>query len=99
MPQQQLYLDLINIQNTPYSASELRLIIEQRVPCGPFFVTARDEGNHAQLSGLGAYIKRATDTCYIEVVEEQGSCHGLMSRLFPGRRVREGTCTATSPAR
>jgi hypothetical protein len=86
---QQYYLDCLpNIQNTPYSAYQLRAIIEQRAPCGSFGVIQREPGTSSQTLGSGFYIKRADAACYIEVVSEQGTCQGLIASLFPNRPVR-----------
>lgn len=95
--QQHFFLDLVNIQNIPYMTSELQAIIEQRTPCGSFSITAQEAGNSAQILGSGTYIKRAAGDCYIEVVTEEGTCQGLMSRLFPERPVRVAAYTAIFP--
>ena len=98
MLERQYSIDLMNTQGTLYSGNELRLIIEQRVPCGTFSITAFDRQEHAEPSGRGLYIKQAIDPRSIEVVEEQGTCQDLLSQLFPGYLVHEGICAAASPA-
>jgi hypothetical protein len=88
-PQQEYYIDsLPNIQDTPFSAGQLRAVIEQRTPCGSFGVIQREPGACAQTRGSGRYIKRADAARSIAVVSEQGTCLGLMAALFPERAVR-----------
>ena len=88
MTQQEYYTDCLpNIQNTPYSACQLRAVIEQRAPCGSFAVIQREPGASTQTLGSGFYIKRADAACSIAVVFEQGTCQGLMVALFPDRAV------------
>jgi hypothetical protein len=96
MSQRQYFINLMNTQRIPYSVNELRLIIEQRVPCGTFSITACDGEEHAEPSSRGVYIKQATDPRSIKVVVEQGTCQGLMLQLIPEHLVYEGACAATS---
>lgn len=98
MLERQYSIDLMNTQGTLYSVNELRQIIEQRVPFGTFTIRACDGQEHAEPSGCGLYIKQATAPRTIEVIEEQGTCQGLMSQLFPEHLVHEGTCMVASPA-
>jgi hypothetical protein len=87
--QQDYYIDCLpNIQDTPFSAGQLRAVIEQRTPCGSFGVIQREPGASTQTRGSGHYIKRADAARSIAVVSEQGTCLGLMAALFPERAVR-----------
>ena len=90
--EQEYYLDCLylrTIQDTPYTASQLRTIIEERVPCGPFGVIQRELGLSSKGTlGSGSYIKSAKDTCSLAIVTEQGACLGLMASLFPDRPVQ-----------
>ena len=94
MTQQEYYIDCLpNIQNTPYSACQLRAVIEQRAPCGSFGVIQREPGAATQTLGSGFYIKRADAARSIAVVSELGTCQGLMAALFPDRAVRADTAS------
>jgi hypothetical protein len=95
--QHNYYLTLPNIQGIPYSAQELRAIVEQRMPCGTFSITARDAGDPSQLLGSGTYTKLAAVDCYIQIVKEEGICRGLMAVLFPERPLRAVTSPRGEP--
>ena len=82
------YIDTpMNLARTPYAKGELRTIIATRVPCEAFSITAREPADSSQI-GCGIYIKKADADCFIEVVDEQGVCQGLMTSLFGDRPVR-----------
>lgn len=82
------YLDTpMNIAGIPYTKAELQAIILTRVPCESFIIIARNQADSSQI-GCGVYIKKADAGCFIEVVDEQGVCQGLMTSLFGDRPVR-----------
>jgi hypothetical protein len=87
---QAYYLDIpLNIANRPFTKEEVHAIITERVPCGKFFISVRELSGSSQTdTGSGSYIKRAESSCFIEVLDERGTCQGLMASLFHDLSVR-----------
>ena len=78
-----------NIADRSFAKDEVQTIIAQRIPCGDFSIIAREaRGSSQTATGSGIYIKRAESSCYIEVIDEQGTCQGLMASLFREQPVR-----------
>ncbi len=98
---QNYYLDFpLNIANRPLTKDEVQAIIVQRVPCGKFSMLVRERHSSSQTAtGSGSYIKRAESSCYIEVIDERGTCQGLMASLFQDRPVRAASCTGRQGGR
>lgn len=80
--EQRYYLDFpLNMRGVAFTGQELRLVLQQHMPCDMSFTIFYGSPDYP--AGSGTYIKNQDTSGHFEIITEQGACQGMMTWLFP----------------